>query len=685
MLQDLKFSVRADNKTGPAMKGVSNYLQGVETQLTRINTAAAKSATINNYGRSLVYSGSATARLGKSAGGAAGSMRMLTQQLSQVGQQAMAGGDFVRALAIQLPDMGLAFGAAGTAIGLVAGIALPFLMEALSGSEGEANDLENALKSVEGIVSRLNDPLDVLSMSAGDLAEKYGEAADKVRAYAKVQAEIATAEATAGIEALTLAVGDSIRMFETSATGGRELRNTLLRITDQFGLAGAEARKFEGLLSDWRNADGARAQEDAFANVLQYMRQMNITASDLPPEMRSVVSEMIKLMRNSEEARAVMDALSDAASGVAPALKPSVAVASSLADQLGRAFSAAQALANQQVNDLLVQKIKLDTVGQPIDQAGALAGAQFDARVPSGIDIGLQNAMGIRGQRSQYINNARQLAVMSAAEKAALAALRDTDGNRGSSGGAGDEADKLTRSLDTLLGQLDPVYKGMQQYREATDLLTQSLNAGKITQDEFNTYLQKAQDQFLKSGEELKNYTQEVGDFLGDFGVLVMENVDNLDDLKAAVNDFVRSAMRDLLKLAISKGFQALMSLAFGGTGGSLIGGLFGGVAAGGGGGLLSFAGGGHTGAGPRSGGVDGFGGFPAILHPNETVVDHTKSGGATVQIHIGAEVPRGTVQHDQDRIDIQLGPLIAQFIESGALDRANRNRYGLVPRGRGA
>lgn len=40
-----------------------------------------------------------------------------------------------------------------------------------------------------------------------------------------------------------------------------------------------------------------------------------------------------------------------------------------------------------------------------------------------------------------------------------------------------------------------------------------------------------------------------------------------------------------------------------------------------------SFEGGGFTGHGSRSGGVDGRGGFPAILHPNETVVDHTKGG----------------------------------------------------------
>ena len=38
-----------------------------------------------------------------------------------------------------------------------------------------------------------------------------------------------------------------------------------------------------------------------------------------------------------------------------------------------------------------------------------------------------------------------------------------------------------------------------------------------------------------------------------------------------------------------------------------------------------SFAGGGYTGDGARSGGVDGEGGFPAILHPQETVVDHSR------------------------------------------------------------
>lgn len=51
---------------------------------------------------------------------------------------------------------------------------------------------------------------------------------------------------------------------------------------------------------------------------------------------------------------------------------------------------------------------------------------------------------------------------------------------------------------------------------------------------------------------------------------------------------------------------------------------------------LFSFDGGGSTGSGPRSGGLDGKGGFMALLHPQETVVDHTRGqtgmgGGVTI------------------------------------------------------
>lgn len=48
---------------------------------------------------------------------------------------------------------------------------------------------------------------------------------------------------------------------------------------------------------------------------------------------------------------------------------------------------------------------------------------------------------------------------------------------------------------------------------------------------------------------------------------------------------------------------------------------------------LASFEGGGFTGSGARSGGMDGRGGFLAMLHPNETVIDHTQGGGQDITI----------------------------------------------------
>jgi tape measure domain-containing protein len=44
--------------------------------------------------------------------------------------------------------------------------------------------------------------------------------------------------------------------------------------------------------------------------------------------------------------------------------------------------------------------------------------------------------------------------------------------------------------------------------------------------------------------------------------------------------------------------------------------------------GVPSFAGGGFTGSSARSGGLDGQGGFMAMLHPRESVIDHTRPGG---------------------------------------------------------
>lgn len=95
---------------------------------------------------------------------------------------------------------------------------------------------------------------------------------------------------------------------------------------------------------------------------------------------------------------------------------------------------------------------------------------------------------------------------------------------------------------------------------------------------------------------------------------------------------------------------------------------------------LSSFDGGGFTGMGARSGGIDGKGGFPAILHPNETVVDHTRgpaAGGVTVINNIDA---RGAVAGVGEQIGLEFDrrmPQVAAVARGAVADALSRGRRG--------
>ncbi len=95
-----------------------------------------------------------------------------------------------------------------------------------------------------------------------------------------------------------------------------------------------------------------------------------------------------------------------------------------------------------------------------------------------------------------------------------------------------------------------------------------------------------------------------------------------------------RDVVTDVLDTILDKMLDMILNPIFDSIGGSIAGGL---------GGLfsnfLSFDGGGFTGRGARVGGMDGKGGGLAIVHPNESVVDHTKGqsmgGETTINLNV--------------------------------------------------
>ena len=141
----------------------------------------------------------------------------------------------------------------------------------------------------------------------------------------------------------------------------------------------------------------------------------------------------------------------------------------------------------------------------------------------------------------------------------------------------------------------------------------------------------------------LKESFTSTGSMIGDTIVSSMKKfedtiVDGLMNGKFAFKDFANFVIKELLRIAIRK--IVIENLVNALTAG--FGGLFGGASKGMSGfrGSVNTAsmpiaeGGGFTGYGSRTGGIDGRGGFPAILHPNETVIDHTR-GGAGMGVNI--------------------------------------------------
>ncbi|NKX43602.1 hypothetical protein [Roseicyclus persicicus] len=110
-----------------------------------------------------------TARAAQGMGGAG--LRNTMMQLSQVAQQASATGRPLQALAIQLPDLTLAFGPLGIALGAAAGAFLPFIANALR-AEDVTGDLIAELTQMPGGLSAMRASIAELS----DLQDAYTQA-----------------------------------------------------------------------------------------------------------------------------------------------------------------------------------------------------------------------------------------------------------------------------------------------------------------------------------------------------------------------------------------------------------------------------------------------------------------------------------------------------------------------------
>lgn len=92
---------------------------------------------------------------------------------------------------------------------------------------------------------------------------------------------------------------------------------------------------------------------------------------------------------------------------------------------------------------------------------------------------------------------------------------------------------------------------------------------------------------------------------------------------------------------------------------------------------LASFEGGGFTGYGARVGGMDGKGGKLAMLHPNETIVDHTKGDGMATPVNVSFNIQANDTR-GFDRLLTERRGMIVSLINQ-ALNERGRASLGRV------
>ncbi len=174
--------------------------------------------------------------------------------------------------------------------------------------------------------------------------------------------------------------------------------------------------------------------------------------------------------------------------------------------------------------------------------------------------------------------------------------------------------------------------------------------------------------------EKLRQITEEetrVADLANTIGSAMedslMSMVDGTKSVKDAFRDMAADIVRHLYKvLVVQQMINAFGGMMSGSSNASIakIGGA-----------LESYDNGGYTGNGPRSGGLDGKGGFMAIMHPRETVVDHTKGQQANTNGPTIVQNFNFSANGDDSvkKIIAQAAPQIAQMTKNSMLNDRRR------------
>jgi len=235
------------------------------------------------------------------------------------------------------------------------------------------------------------------------------------------------------------------------------------------------------------------------------------------------------------------------------------------------------------------------------------------------------------------------------------------------------DSKELLKTFDSVL-ESSGLQNLLLQKREALQIkITKDRTEANKEAEESTKRLTQEFERQLKATRQRMQPIQDAADMIGNsFERAFMSAIDGSMSAKDAFRSMASTIIAELYRIFIIKKITGFISSFVADPA------MFAGL---GGGGAVtgprirptSFDGGGYTGNGPRSGGLDGRGGFMAMLHPNETVVDHSRgNSGGEVVVNQTINVTTGVQQTVRTEIQTLL-PQIAEASKAAVLDARRR------------
>lgn len=628
-------------------------------QLARIEAKAIKSARTSQ--QAFV---AANDNIGRSFGNmsrqATAQLQNVSFQLQDILVQVAGGQGLGRALGQQLPQLLGGFGALGAVLGVVAGAGIGLASMFMSSGE-EADKLGDKITELNGSLKSYYDAVEAANAPTSELVEKYGVAAGAAQRLLEQLAQLAKLDAVSTLRSTAQDIAtqfeslagllDQIDAEEALGLGDSGLvAGAIDQINQQFGLTVDQARELQAILTDQQMASTPAEVADTMARMAEFMARVGEEANYANDNLVSASKTVTEGALAGLEFAEAMNGAAVAAGGVLAAtdqLPGSINAAAASAVDLARALAAA--------------------IGAAQSLPGARFGAPSLGRFGNGEDI-TRRAGGADMQEQQTFraNWLAQLDNIGSGGRGG--GRRRSGGGRKSGGGGGsgrserpffeniekDLADlerqltligKTTAEVATLEARWEMLDEAKRRGTPVNEMLNAQIDAQAAKVGQLTAELERAEI----AQQQFDDAVDGIADAFA--GAIVAG-----EDLREGLAQVFKQIASDILTSGIRNALGSVFNPQGGGSSllGNIFGGLFGGRAP-------SFDGGGFTGIGGRSGGIDGKGGFPAILHPNETVVDHTKGqrAGGAQSLHVTAEVREngGLAIFVQD----QAGQVVAQ------------------------